>query len=361
MSLPVTLLAGPSTSLRDDLVRCLALRRPRLVAIRYDLDHSSSELRLARHVVDAAGTHQHEVLELTGCCLSCTVRGDLGDALDLVAGSGRWDEAVLALPAGLEPALIAHALNGESAFHLDTVTTVVDALLLRGQLGGDDLLADRGLAAAPTDRRSTAELVLRQLEQADVLAIAELHRVGTEAARTLESLLSHLAPLAAQVALGPGGVGSDGVVTTGRHDPAVTPHQRRQLASLAAELCPETCGVTTLRWQADGPLHSPRLQAALGAIIDGVVRSRGHLWLLDRPRQRIRWESAGASLAFGDPEPWQQLPGCELELTGVGLDAEALRARLDACLVDEDELLIAPSWDDPFEDALGPADSPAAR
>ncbi len=44
MSLPVTLLTGPSTSLRDDLVRCLVLRRPGLaagydVAVDVDIAH----------------------------------------------------------------------------------------------------------------------------------------------------------------------------------------------------------------------------------------------------------------------------------------------------------------------------------
>ena len=42
MALPLTLLAGPSTALRDDLVRCLVLRRPGLVAVVYDVEPGAS-------------------------------------------------------------------------------------------------------------------------------------------------------------------------------------------------------------------------------------------------------------------------------------------------------------------------------
>jgi len=354
MPLTLSLLAGPSTSLRDDLVRCLVLRRPSLVAIAYDLRPSASGTRLVRRVLDATGLLEREELELTGCCLSCTVREDAAPAVELLTAVGRWSEAVLALPASVQPGELALVLVRRDGLPVDTVTTVVDARLLRAQLGGDDLLADRGLAAAPADRRSTAELILRQLEDADVLAVCDLHRVGTAEARLVEALLAHLAPLALQVPVGPDGTGCDDVVSTGRHDPATGALGRERLAALAVGLCPPACGVTTVRWHSDRALHSGRLREALPLLIEGVVRSRGHVWLADRPRQKVRWESAGGSLAFGDPETWDAAPDCALVLTGVGLDEAALRQRLAACLVTGDELT-GPCWPDPFVDALGQA------
>lgn len=355
VSHPLTLLVGLSTSLRDDLVRCTVLRRPGLVAVVYDVDPQPAGVRLVRRVLDAAGTAHREQVELVGCCLSCTVRADAAEALDLVAGSGRWDEALLALPAALQSDAVTPVLD-RGAFRVDTVTAVVDAVLLREQVAGDDLLAERGLAAAPTDRRSTAGLVLSQLEDADVLAVVGLERLGTAAARTLQALLSHLAPLALQVPIAPGGIGCEDAVGTGRRDPGTTADERERLAALAVELCPPECGVTTLHWSSERPLHSARLAAALPQVIGGVVRSRGRIWLADRPSACVRWESAGGSLAFGDPVGWQRLPDCSLVLTGVGLDPVALRAVLDGCLATDDELAGEPSWEDPFADALGPAE-----
>jgi G3E family GTPase len=354
MSLPLTLLAGLSTSLRDDLVRCTVLRRAGLVAVVYDVDPQPTGVRLVRRVLDAAGTAQSEQVELVGCCLSCTVRADVPEALELVAGSGRWGEVLLALPAALQPDAVTPVLD-EAVVRLDTVTAVVDAVLLREQVGGADLLAERGLAAAPTDRRSTASLVLGQLEDADVLAVVGLERLGTSEARTLQALLSHLAPLALQVLIAPGGVGCEDLVGTGRRDPDTTAAERERLAALAVELCPPDCGVTTLHWSSERPLHSARLSAALPQVISRIVRSRGHIWLADRPTACVRWESAGASLAFGDPIRWRGLPSCSLVLTGVAVDAQALHDLLDSCLATDDELVGEPGWPDPFADALGPA------
>ncbi|TAL13782.1 MAG: cobalamin biosynthesis protein CobW [Frankiales bacterium] len=355
MPFPLTVLAGLSTSLRDDLVRCAVLRRPGLAAVAYDVDPQSTGIQVVRRVVDATGTLHREVLELVGCCLSCTVRADVPEVLQLLAVADRWREVLLALPAAMQPDSVLGAVDPDVA-EVDTVTTVVDAVLLREQVGGDDLLADRGLAAAPTDRRSTAGLVLGQLEESDVLAVVGLERLDTAEARTLQALLSHLAPLALQVTVGPGGVGCEDLVGTGRRDPRSTAEERERLAALAVELCVPECGVTTLRWTSERPMHSARLSAALPQVIGQVVRSRGHIWLADRPRDCVRWESAGGSLDFGDPERWRGLPQCSLVLTGVGVDADALHDLLDACLATDEELVGEPTWEDPFADALGPAE-----
>lgn len=343
MSAPVTLLAGLSRTLRDDLVRCLVLRRPGLVAVVYDVEPGG----LQRRILDCSGEHDRELLQ--ACCLSCAVRADAARAVEMVHGAGRWQEVVLALPAPVAP----RDVDGD--LEVDTVTTVVDARLVIAHLSGDDLLVERGLAAAQTDRRSTAELVVRLLEDADVLAVADLPRLDTSTARTVEGLLAHLAPLALQVSLGPGGDGCDDVVSTGRHAADVCVAEREQLAALAVELCAPDCDVSSMRWDSDRPLHSGRLAAALPRLVDGVVRSRGHIWLADRPDRQLRWESAGGSVSLGDPHLWTGPRNSSLVLTGVGLDIDAVRAVLDGCLCDDVELTCGLDWEDPFVDALGPA------
>lgn len=358
MPLPLTVLAGPSTALRDDLLRCLVLRRPGLAALVYEVVPGG----VVRRVLDAEGQQHSEQLELEGCCLSCTVRADVELGLALVAGAGRWSAIVLGLPASTQPGDLLPVLHDVDGVQVDTVTTVVDARLLLSQLTGDDLLADRGIAAAPTDRRSTAELVLGQLERADLLAVVDLHRTGTAQARTASALLAHLAPLAQQVVIGPGGAGCDEVVGAGRHVAETSEADRERLAALAVELCPPACGVTTLRWECDQPLHSGRLAQVLGQLLAGVVRSRGHLWLADRSATRLRWESAGGSLSVGDARPWRDEPrGSSLVLTGVQLDAAAVRELLDGCRCTPDELSGQASWDDPFVAALGPVTEPSGR
>jgi G3E family GTPase len=337
----VTALTGPSATLRAQLARCLVLRRPGLVAVHWTLD-PAPEGPVLRTVVDARGTH--DSTRLAGCCVSCAVRADAPEVLGLLGD--RWSEVLLVLPTPVR----ADALDG---LPVDRVATAVDAVLLRSQLTGADLLADRGLAAAATDRRSTAELVVGHVEDADVVAVAGLPRLATAAARTTSALLSHLAPLAAQVVVAPGGEGCEDLLAAGPADRAPA-GERLEAAALAAQLCPPACDVASAVWTADRPLHPGRLSDALPDLVRGLVRSRGHLWLAGRETQRLRWEQAGGSVQLGAPARWDRLPSSALVLTGLGVEPARVVAAFDACLATDREL-VAGAFPDPFADVLGPA------
>ncbi|MFJ3921489.1 GTP-binding protein [Streptomyces sp. NPDC090022] len=80
--------------------------------------------------------------------------------------------------------------------------------------------------------------------------------------------------------------------------------------------------MSSLVWHARRPLHPGRLAEALGDVMFGVLRSRGHLWLADRPDTVINWRSAGP-----------------------GIDAERITGALDAALVTDAELSLGrASW-----------------
>lgn len=348
--LPVTVVAGTSTALRERLVLDAVRARAAACAVVYDLEPALGGIVLVRRTLDGHGELDREPVPLVGCCLACTVRADVGSALDLVAGADRWAEVLVSVPTSVTPGPVASSLRGHSAARPDTTAVVVDAVLLADQLTGGEMLVRRGLQAAPTDYRSTADLLVGQLEDADVLVLTGLHRLLPDALAHVQALLAHLAPLAVQVPLGADGSGVLAAVTTGRSVDPRSRSERERLAVLAAGLCAPSCGVTTVVWTSDRPLHPGRLRDALEDVVRGVVRSRGHICLAGRPRQRIRWESAGNGLSFGDPVQFHGPPTCELLLTGTGLDAGQLTALLDACTV-------APGTSpdaDPFAAALGP-------
>jgi G3E family GTPase len=122
---------------------------------------------------------------------------------------------------------------------------------------------------------------------------------------------------------------------------------------VADRVQPSRDGVTTVLWRSTRPLHPARLNDALEDIVDGVVRSRGVVWLASRPTQRVRWESAGYSASLGTLGEWSEtehLAECTVVATGMGLDPERLYAVLDACLLTESELVTL-DWtalEDPF-------------
>jgi G3E family GTPase len=167
-------------------------------------------------------------------------------------------------------------------------------------------------------------------------------------------LLRHLAP-GAEVLTGPGPA-----VSTGRFDRVRTAAWTNPGAVPGVPPEPNGCGDTSVVWQAPRPLHPERLNAAVPTLVEGVLRSRGRLWLANRPTERVAWESAGASAALGALGSWTdsgELAGCALLFTGVDLDPARLQAVLDGCLLTDAEFSAGPpTWrrlGDPFAAALG--------
>jgi G3E family GTPase len=359
-------LCGQSRTLRDDLILHLVSRRPGLVAVVYDADAVGTDVVVRRRTLDITGTVDASELMLAHGCVSCTVRGDVVGAAFDVAADGRWSEMLLGLPVPVLPQpitqILGHAVEDSAAvgslLRLDGVTTLVDAVLLREHLNEDELLTGRGLGAAPTDPRSMAELLCAQLDQADVVAVAHLERVATRVARTVEGLVTHLAPLSVQVPLGPGGTGCEQLVSTGRAG-SDDPFERARLSALAHQFIEPFGDVQTLLWRSARPLHPFRLYDALALIVPAVVRSTGQVELANRPGVPLLWESTGSSfsIAVADADE-AMVAGNELVLTGVGMSPDRLAALLDSCLLTEAERA-GPGWSalaDPFTGALGPAE-----
>lgn len=124
-------------------------------------------------------------------------------------------------------------------------------------------------------------------------------------------------------------------------------------------------GVESVLWRARRPLHPERLADALAAVMIGVARSRGNLWLASRPDAVVAWRSAGAHLELReadrwleaeDPKAWEAaspqrrtLASCfwhdyygerrnEILFTGIHLDEQRVCSALDEALLTDSEL-----------------------
>jgi G3E family GTPase len=348
--LPITLLVGLSTTLRD------AVLQPSLdaetVAVVVDQDELAARGVLTWRVLDRTGRVDSGEFEVGDDCGACQLIESLLPLVQVIVERGTWQHIVLATPPAMEARPLAGTLVAvlPDAVTVDTITCVVDAVLLVEQLTGDELLEERGLALGPPDRRNVAELTARQVEYADICVLANTHR--SRSTEQLRQLLRHLNPRTVVVEADPAGVPAEPVTRRGQFDFA------------AAEAWADDCtagdglqlsgaGVTTILWHSTRPMHPARLSEALEDIVEGVVRSRGVVWLANRPSQRIRWESAGYSASLGSLGEWTDgghLAECTLIATGVGLDPARLQTVLDACLLTQAELatLDWQSLEDPF-------------
>jgi G3E family GTPase len=337
---PVTLVAGFSVTWREVVVASMAQQHPGSVVVEV---HRPTLTTVTITAVDA-GRHQlldATTLQLDHGCVSCTIVAQLPRLLRQWATNSRC-RLIVGLPAAMEPTTLRHTLEGaagvDDTLTLNGVVTAVDAVLLSSHLSGDDLVVDRGLAAADSDRRSVAEVVSRQVENSDVVVLCNMSRLSQQDRDLVTALVSNLEPGAKIVVANPAG---------------------RWPVPQDAEPCQASDRVTTVVWWTVRPFHPSRFAASVERIVEPLVRSRGEICLANRPVDVVSWESAGASAAIGvqGERDRTRVNVTELTLVGVDLDRAAVTSILESCLLTDEEFASGPDcWrrlEDPFADALG--------
>jgi G3E family GTPase len=303
---------------------------PTVAVLHHDLRDIGSGL--VRRRLRVGRTDETTTVELVHGCLSCTLREDLLPQLLALAHTPR--RVVLHLDPALEPERVCWSL----ANVLVDGTTITDAMDLRGVVTcldpgtwlddatSADTLAERGVTDLPDDERTVAQVAVGQVEFADLLV-----HTGTADAWGLaraEAVLARLAPAAPRIRLAEL---DERVLLT---DPALPTRRGRPDDVHAALLrghppLGSDCGVRLLLFGARRPFHPQRLNAAMDALLDGVVRTRGRIWLATRPEAVLWLESAGGGLQLGlagewlaasDATAWEEAPAERRALASLGWD-----------------------------------------
>ena len=321
-------LAGLRTSGVEAVITRIRALDPTVAVLHHDLRDVCSGLVHRR--LRVGDTDESTELELVHGCLSCTVREDL---LRVLAGPAR--RIVLHLDPALEPEYVCwsllHVTDGATiadAADLLGVVTCVDSGNWLADTTGDDGLAERGLSGLPDDERTVAQVAVGQAEFADLLV-----HTGTADAWTLartEAVLTRLVPAAPRLRLADL---DERVFLTG----AIRPARRGRPDDVHAPLLrghpPLTrdCGVQLLLFSARRPFHPERLHKAMDVLLDGVVRTRGRIWIATRPEAVLWLESAGGGLHLGyagewlagaDAHAWEQAPPERTALASLAWDPQ---------------------------------------
>jgi G3E family GTPase len=365
LPLPVVLVGGLHCDARREVVDRLIRTVPDSVALHHDLAAAPAGTVL-RVVRDASGELSRGEAPLVNDCACCALREDLVPELERLAAGGLTRLAVVELWDSVEPKAMAEAVaaHGSDALRLTGVVTAVDpALVLPYLVNGDDL-ADAGLAAAATDRRTVGDTWARQLEYAPVLALVD----SGDADDADRALLAQLHPTARRVDAGSGELAA--LALAGFDVEAAAAAQHPACALLPQEA--EEAGVTTFVWHGHRPFHPQRLYEALEDLCCAAARSRGRFWLADRPDTLLAWDAAGGALCVENAGPWlASLPDAAWELvppmrraaasldwhpehgdrcqhlvfTSPGLDRHGLERLLESCLLTDAEYAAGPgSW-----------------
>ncbi|GAB08645.1 hypothetical protein GOARA_013_00890 [Gordonia araii NBRC 100433] len=368
--IPVTVLsgflgAGKTTVLNHILANRGGLR---VAVIVNDMSEVNIDAQLVDGPLAVGDAHldrtEEKLVELTNGCICCTLREDLVEAVARLAAEGRFDHIVIESTGISEPMPVAATFDWEfddgfslsSVTRLDTMVTVVDAATFLPELTRGERLAERDLEAAAGDTRNISDLLVDQVEFADVILLTKTDLVSEAAAGAAEATINRLNPHADLIRVVKGDIDLDKVLATGQYDVTAA----RQLAGWAEEMAgghtPETeeYGIGSTVFRADRPFHPQRLSIALEQL-RGILRSKGFCWVATRPEIAAIWSQAGPNLFIEAAAPWSntdERPGQEIVFIGVHLDRSQPQRVLSAALLTDEEYAAGPSAWSSYPDPL---------
>ncbi|MEM7280525.1 MAG: GTP-binding protein, partial [Pseudomonadota bacterium] len=180
--LPVTVLSGfLGAGKTTVLSHVLNNREGKRVAV---IVNDMSEINIDSSIVQSdvsLNRSEEKLVEMSNGCICCTLREDLLEEVTKLAKDGRFDYLLIESTGISEPLPVAETFtfadeNGVSLSDvaaLDTMVTVVDAVNFLKDYEEAQLLQDTGESLGEEDERSVADLLVDQVEFADVILVSK--------------------------------------------------------------------------------------------------------------------------------------------------------------------------------------------
>ena len=391
--LPVTVLSGfLGAGKTTVLTHILNNREGKKVAV---IVNDMSEINIDQSMVqnDVSLNHKEEKLvEMSNGCICCTLREDLLVEVTELAKARKFDYLLIESTGISEPLPVAETFtfadeDGASLSDvstLDTMVTIVDAFNFLKDFNEAKYLQEVGESLGDEDQRSVADLLVDQVEFADIILISKTDLVKQGDIDKLKAVIRNLNTHAQIIPISNGEISGQEILSTGLFDFERAQQAPGWLKELRGEHVPETeeYGISSFVYKARRPFYPKKFHDFLHSkdLSGKLIRSKGYFWLATRPQFAGTWNQAGGIAHHGFAgmfwkaipenrwpqdqesldyikEKWVEPFGDmrqELVFIGQGLDQEHITQLLDNCLLSDADLLLGKDhWaklPDPFPD-----------
>ena len=388
--LPVTVLSGFLGTGKTTLLNRVLNNRDglRVAVIVNDMSEVNIDSDLVRADTNLSRTNE-TLVEMSNGCICCTLRDDLLAEVRRLSEENRFDYLLIESTGISEPLPVAATFDfrdedGQSlsdVAELDTMVTVVDAVNLLNDYSSHDFLRDREETLGEDDERTLVNLLVEQIEFADVVVLNKIEDAGSHKTKAARQIIRSLNADAQILEVNHSDVPANKILNTGLFDFEKAhehPMWAKELYGFADHV-PETeeYGVASFVYRARRPFVPEKIMTVLNGDLPGVIRAKGHFWIATRPEWVAEFSLAGALSSIRPlgtwwasvPENrwpqddvgknymkqhWQEPWGDrrqEIVFIGAGINSADIKMLLDNALVAEDQALTPhslPKFSDPF-------------
>jgi len=330
---------------------------------------------------------EEKLVEMSNGCICCTLRDDLLQEVKRLGEAGKYDAIIIESSGISEPVPVAQTfsyIDEESGIdlgqfaRLDTMVTVVDAGNFLAHFGSDKTLADLKMGLSEEDERPLVNLMVEQIEFADIIILNKIDLVTPEEKKYILGIIRGLQADAKIIETTESRVDISKIVNTGLFDfekATKSPLWVKELESGGHHThTPETqeYGVSSFLYQREIPFHPERFAKVCDTVWPWVIRSKGIVWLASRNDLAWNWSQAGGSIRIDGLGRWMtsfsqaervaysqeendayeaefgEKPfgdrRIELVIIGVNMDEISITQMLDETLLTEYEMKNLESW-----------------